>query len=198
MSESFTDLIRRIRQGDSEAASSLFQRNQGGLRAYVRLKSGDMIRARESCSDLVQSVFREVLKDVGGFQGEDEATFRHWLYKVALHKITDRLDYYHAARRDARLEVGSDDVSDRALLSSYDWIRSPSRVATTREEIERIERAFDRLPDDYRNIIIEIRFLGRTAAEVGSDTGRSEEAVRQVLSRARARLALLMEADRSN
>ena len=33
------------------------------LRAFIRLRTNQAIRARESCSDLVQSVCREVLEE---------------------------------------------------------------------------------------------------------------------------------------
>ena len=52
---------------------------------------GPQLRAKESASDLVQSVCREVLGRLDRFQHGGEAGFRHWLYATALRKVRDLL-----------------------------------------------------------------------------------------------------------
>jgi DNA-directed RNA polymerase specialized sigma24 family protein len=60
-------------------------------------------------------------------------------------------------------------------------------------EVERIERALDELPDEYREGIAKSCLAGLPHSEVAADMGRSEVAVRKLLSRPRARLAVLLE-----
>ena len=59
-------------------------------------------------------------------------------------------------------------------------------------EIARIEAAFDGLPDEYRDVIVEACVLGKPHREIAGAMNRSEQAVRSLLQRARARLALLL------
>jgi len=60
------------------------------------------------------------------------------------------------------------------------------------EEIERVEAAFDKLSDDYRQVILLSRIVGLSHREVAREMGRNEAAVRKLLSRALARLLLLL------
>ena len=62
-----------------------------------------------------------------------------------------------------------------------------------REELERIESAFDRLPEEYREVITLARIAGLSRAEIAERMGRREGAVRTLLSRALARLAELLD-----
>ena len=50
-------LLQRARAGEPGAIRELLCRHEGVLRTYVRLHTDPVLRARESCSDMVQSVF---------------------------------------------------------------------------------------------------------------------------------------------
>jgi RNA polymerase sigma factor (sigma-70 family) len=58
-----------------------------------------------------------------------------------------------------------------------------------REEIEHVERAFDRLEEEQREVITLAHVAGLTRAEIAERLGKSEGAVRTMLSRALADLA---------
>lgn len=188
----FGGLIERARGGDRDALESLLARHLQGLRAYVRLHSGRELRAVESQSDLVQSVCREVLHSLGGARCADEPSFRQWLYSIARHKILGKVDYHRAQKRDVRRLAGAD---DGALLAAYGTFCSPSQEASQREQVAAVEAAFDELSEDHRQVILEICVLGRSHREVAAEMGRSEEALRQLLVRARARLAMLLRTE---
>ena len=61
------------------------------------------------------------------------------------------------------------------------------------EQAERIERAFQGLPPDYREVILLSRIVGLSRAEAAREMGRSESAVRNLLHRALAQLAQAVE-----
>ena len=190
------DWIERARAGDATALDELLSRYLPGLRGFVRLHSGRLVRAREESSDLVQSVCLEVLRKVDRFQHGDEAGFRRWLYVTALRKIQNRHRFYVADKRDAAREVAVDaDERDAQLLRGYASLATPSRELVAREEVHRIEAAFDRLSEEHREVILLARILGLPRAEIGERMGRSEGAVRTLLFRATARLAELLDED---
>lgn len=194
--QDFRARLQRAKQGDREAIDALLSDHLGGLRAFVRLKCGRVLRQRESCSDLVQTVFRSVLEGLGEADCEDERSFRSWLYTVAYRRIVNRVEFHTAQMRDADREVEWHDERGHAgLLSAYGDLSTPSRHAAVREEVARLEEAMDRLSDEYREVIIEACLLRRSRAEIAEATGRSEVAVRKLLSRARARLALELRRD---
>jgi RNA polymerase sigma-70 factor (ECF subfamily) len=187
-------LAHRAAGGDARAVEALIERYLPDLRAFVRLRAGAVVRAREESSDLVQSTCREVLEHIDRFQFPSEAAFKQWLYTTALRKIINRRDFYVAQKRDALREVPIGDASDanEELLRAYRSFSSPSRRAMVREEVERIERAFETLPDEYREVITLAHVVGLSRAEIAQQMQKSEGAVRVLLHRALAKVSSLL------
>ncbi|MCB9898617.1 MAG: sigma-70 family RNA polymerase sigma factor [Planctomycetes bacterium] len=189
-------LVERAAGGDRAALDALLERHLPGLRAYLRLRSGPVLRAKESCSDLAQSVCRDVLENLDTFRFPGEAAFRAWLYTTAMRKVADRAEYWRAAKRDAQREAlpesqrNTHSESDELrLLDCYRELCTPSQHAMGREALERIERGFERLPDDYREVIVLARLAGMSRKEIAEQMGRTEAAIRNLLPRALAQLA---------
>jgi RNA polymerase sigma-70 factor (ECF subfamily) len=186
------ELVRRLCAGDREALDVLLRRHLPALRGYVRLHSDRVLRAREASTDLVQSVCREILEHLDRFEHPSENAFKHWLYATALRKVQNKSEYYRAQKRDAALELRIGERGDGELSACYATLSSPSGALMAREELEQLESAFDRLPEEYREVLVLARIVGLSRAEIGERMGRSEGAVRALLFRAQARLAALM------
>lgn len=196
MDEDVGRLAERAAGGDRAALERLLELYLPELRAFVRLRTGPVVRARESSSDIVQSVCREVIQHADRFQFPSEVAFKQWLYTTALRKIVNRKDFYLAQKRDAQREVhfadGDDSTSDQQLFDCYRSFVSPSRQAMVREEVERVEQAFEGLPDEYREVITLAHVVGLSRAEIAEQMGKSEGAVRVLLHRALARVSTLL------
>jgi RNA polymerase sigma factor (sigma-70 family) len=175
---------------DPAAVEALLVRHLPGLKAWLRLRMGPVLRARESPEDLVQSVAREVLAGLPGFQWRGEAAFRHWLYLKAQHKLVDKARFLGAERRSPAREhqPPSDDADD--VLAGLTISETPSRVLNSREEISRIERAFAELPADYQEAISLKRLCAMDYADIAARMQRSEGAARNLVHRGLGRLAL--------
>jgi RNA polymerase sigma-70 factor, ECF subfamily len=166
----------------------------------VRLRAGPQLRARESNSDLVQSVCREILEHAERFKYPSEGAFKHWLFTTAQRKIQHRHEYWTAQKRGAAgemsLDAGSNSSGSSAspdLMSRYRRFSTPSGVASLREEVERVESAFDRLTEEHREVISLAYLTGLSRAEIAERMQRSEGAVRVLLHRALARLSGLLQ-----
>ena len=183
-------LLRASSAGDRTALEELLVRHYALVRAFVRLRLDPATRQRESVSDLVQSICREVLGRADRFDYRGEAAFRAWLCEAALHKIRDRRDYHRAQRRDpAREMAAATDAGWSDLAAVYRTTIDPVGRLLRIEEMEQLERAFDDLPDDQREALTLRSLCGAGYAEIAARTGRSEDATRKLVSRARARLA---------
>lgn len=193
MSEDSVRLAERAADGDRGALDELVVRHVDGLRAFVRLRVGPELRARESSSDLVQSVCREVLQDAQRFRHPSESAFKSWLFTTALRKIADRAEHWRTLKRDTGREQRlASQGHDDALLGFYHSISTPSQHAVASEERERIERAFEELSEEQREVIVLARVAGLSRGEIAEQTGRSEGSVRVLLHRALARLSDLL------
>jgi RNA polymerase sigma-70 factor (ECF subfamily) len=190
-------LIEGATRGDAVAVEALLERYLPGLEAFVRLRQGRMLKAKESAVDIVQSVCREILEHMERYQYRGEAQFKHWLYTTALRKLSNRVEYYRAQKRDAGREVAlaatggatQTHVSPGEVLQQYHFIGTPSQALQAREEMERIEVAFEKLTEEHREVILLSRMIGLTHREIAEVQGKTEGAVRVTLSRALAKLA---------
>ncbi|MCA8948952.1 MAG: sigma-70 family RNA polymerase sigma factor [Planctomycetes bacterium] len=169
-------------------AAELLNRYLPGLRGFLRLRAGRLLLEKESCSDLAQSVCHDVLVNAGKLQFDSEEGFRKWLFTTAMRKIADRYEYYLAAKRDVNREhvPQSDGVAD--TLRAYAGFFTPSQHAAAREELTRVEAAFQRLSHEQQDVILMAKMMGLSRAQIAAETGRTEVGVRTLLSRALARL----------
>ena len=191
------DLVRAAQRGDTMAQDALLRQHLGSLRTFVRLRSDRQLRLRESESDIVQSICREVLSDLDGFEYRDAAGFRSWLFTLALNKVREKGRFHQAERRSNRREDGSLD-GDSALRAHYASFFTPSQHAMAREVEAEFEAAFDQLSEDHREVIVQSRILSLPHREIARNTGRSEVAVRSLLSRALVALSAEMERRRKH
>ncbi len=177
-------LVEGASRGDDASVAALLERYLPGVRAFIRLRAGPVLRARESASDLAQSVCREVLTHLERYQYRGEAEFRHWLFTTALRKIANRRQHWATQKRATDRERHGDADDERSLSQCYAAIATPSRHAASREELARVEAAFDHLSEDHREVILLARVVGLSHREIAARLERSEGAVRVLLHRA--------------
>lgn len=194
MNDSTGPLVDRASRGEADAIETLLRENLPRLEVFVRLRSGKLIRSRESSSDIVQSVCREVLESMGRMEYRGAAQFRGWLFTAAARKIADRAQYYQAEMRTPAREVsGEPDQENGEVRAAFARIATPSQILGEREGIERIERAFATLSEEKREVILLARVAGMTSAEIAERTGETDVAIRSRLRRALAELAMALD-----
>src|SRR5262245_53653184 len=120
-------LVAAAQDGDGGAADLLLRRYLPVLRAFVRLRSDNLIRARESTSDLVQTACRQALANLGQFEWRSEGSFRNWLFAMALNKIHNHRNVLLAHKRDVRREIAGTAAAD-ALAQAYGTVLSAPQL----------------------------------------------------------------------
>jgi len=192
------ELYESASRGHGPAIDRLLERFLPDLAAYVRRHAGRLAVARESCSDLVQSICRDLFEHLGDgrFECRGEGPFRQWLYRAALLRIHARRRYHGAERRDPARERPTD-----ALEATNDATAgpafTPSAIVAGQEELERLQRAIEGLPERYAAILELVQVDGLSHARAAERLGLSESHSRVLLARARARLASLLHQDES-
>jgi RNA polymerase sigma-70 factor, ECF subfamily len=186
-------LHERSSKGDKPALKVLLDRHMDDLHAFVRLKIPRFLREQESVSDVVQSVCCEILGRPERFCYQGEGQFRNWLYGAVLHKIRDHERFFRRDKRDVRRRVSLEDSAQAGLLNTYSGLCSPSRQAVTRECLERIEKAFDELGEDQRELILLAKIVKLPQKEIAEQLGIKPSYVRVLLHRALSRLAVVID-----
>lgn len=179
-------LLERAKHGDREAQDDLFRRHMDCVHAWVRLKRSPLAASRESAMDVVQSVFREAIVDLPKFEWNGKRSFRNWLLTYADNKMRNRERFHRAERRHPDRE------RDARLSHVYASVATPLRTTDAREQVEEFERAFFRLADPEREIILLARIEELSHAQIAERLGVTETNSRKMLSRAMVRLASFM------
>ena len=181
-------LVAAAADGDPSALHLLLQAYLPRIRAYVRLRAGPALLSHESRSDLVQSICRDLLENARRLHSTDLAGFDRWLFTTAHRKLADRTALWGAQKRDPGRELA--DVEADQVLGACREIVTPSREASGREDLARLEAALRELPEERREVILLAKVLGLSRREIGVRLGRSEAAVRVLLTRSLADLAV--------
>jgi RNA polymerase sigma-70 factor, ECF subfamily len=166
---------------DPDALEALLAAQLPALRAFVSRRADRLLLSKESRSDLVQSVCREIVEHAARYEHRGEDSFRRWLQRTAERKIIDRYRYYTADKRDAGREAAPD---AQAVLDARSGGPSPSQNAVAAEQAERLRRALAALPPHYGDVIRLARLEALPLAEVAARLGRTEDAARNLLFRA--------------
>ncbi len=194
-------LLEKARRSDGEARGLLLEHYRGYLMLLARLEIGRKLQGKADPADLVQDTFLEAHRGFPRFQGSSEAEFLAWLRQIFAHRLAKLLRrYLGTQRRNVRLErelAVEVDQSSRLLdqgllvLSS-----SPSQKTRRREQAALLAEALQRLPEDYREVLILRHLEEQSFPEVARRMGRSVEAVKKLWGRAVPRLREVLGEER--
>lgn len=182
-----THLIARLRAGDAEALEILMGRYSA--RVY-RLAFG-ITRSDADAEEVVQDVFLSLFRKIGTF--EERSALGTWIYRVTANaalikrrgkraELEVHLEDYLPAFRDDGHRDG-----DRDFLLA-DWSQQPDDVLLGVETRAVLTRALERLPDDYRVVVLLRDLEGLSNEEAAEVLGESVASVKSRLHRARMAL----------
>ncbi len=165
-------LVGRAQAGDRGAFGELSARYRQRLEALVETRMGKEVRATMDVEDIVQETFARALQSMEKYQFQGDESFLRWLGGIAEHLIVKAA---WRAKRQKPLEL----KDDRPASGT-----SPSRGLRRDERFERLLKAIDGLPPDYRQVLRLARIEGLKHEEIAERMGRSHAAVRQLVVRA--------------
>jgi RNA polymerase sigma-70 factor (ECF subfamily) len=187
------ELLAQARAGEAAALGQLLGRYRNYLTLLARQQIGPRLQGKVDASDLVQETFLAAHRNFVLFRGSGERELVGWLRQILVTQLALHVRrYLGTQRRDARLEQQLADaleqssaVLDRGLV---DPASSPSQRAARRERVVLLADALERLPADYRAVIVWRHLDGLPFADVAQRMGRSVESVKSLWARALARL----------
>jgi RNA polymerase sigma-70 factor (ECF subfamily) len=184
------------RAGSPEALGQALQACRDYLLQIAQRELGPDLQAKGGASDLVQETVLDALRDFAHFQGNTEAELLQWLRRLLLNNLADfARQYRDTAKRQIGQEVqleGGDSSAERGggLAAA---LPSPSGEAMAHEQVEAIRRAVERLPDDYRRVIVLRYQEERSFEEIGDLLDLTANAARKLLLRAVQRVQRELE-----
>src|SRR5580698_3638726 len=102
-----THLIERLRTGDRQALTDLFQRNRDRLRRLVELRMDARLQGRLDASDVLQDAFLDAAARVDGYLQKPDLPAYLWLRLV----VGERLAICHRRHLGAKMRNAGQEVS---------------------------------------------------------------------------------------
>lgn len=162
--------LARDARANPAAFAELYQRHVRRVYRYLLVRAGGV----QDAQDLTAQVFTTALKNLDSYRGD--GPFAAWLMRIA-HNAA--VDFYRTRRAELPLE---------AFMEMPAVELSPDELVSQRLQLADILSALDELADDRAEVLRLRIFGGLSTAETAAVMGRSEAAVKMLLSRALADL----------
>ena len=192
-------LVEKLRGGDRQALTDLFQRHRDRLRRMVELRMDPRLQSRVDASDVLQDAFLDVAARLDSYlQGSELSAFL-WLRLV----VGERLSICHRRHLGTRMRDAGQEVSlyrdplpqaSSAALASMllGRLTSPSRAALRAERVLQVQEALNELDPLDREVVALRHFEQLSRAETAQVLGISEEAGAKRYIRALKRLKAVL------
>ncbi|NIP25506.1 MAG: sigma-70 family RNA polymerase sigma factor [Phycisphaerae bacterium] len=149
---------------------------------------------KEEAEDVTQEVFVKVNKGLEGFKGE--SSLSTWIYKIATNAALDKIHSrsFQEGTKRVSLEAPGDDAEAENKGICMETSLTAEREAIRNEMNECIREFVDKLPENYRTVIILSELKDLKNQDIADVLGVSLDTVKIRLHRARARLKEEFEA----
>lgn len=191
-------LLACARAGDQAALGTLLELYRPYLTLLARLEVGRRLQGKADPTDVVQEAFLEAARHFPVFRGESEPELAAWLRQILATSLARLMRRYLGTQaRDVRLERDLADDLDRSSAAVPVGLvapqSSPSQRASRREQTVILAEALDRIPVDYREVLVLRHLEGLSFPEVAERMNRSVDSVQKLWVRALPKLRQALE-----
>lgn len=172
-------LLRRFQRGSDDAATQIYLRYAGRIRALASARCAGELARRMDAEDVVQSVFRSFFQ--AAKRGHYDVPAGEELWKIllvtALNKMRSKRAFHRAAKRDVRLTPNGMEIQGAAHCSKQDDAHFHFLQMV-------VDEALQKMPAPHARMV-ELRIQGYQIAQIVEQTGRSKRSVERILQEAR-------------
>lgn len=184
--EEVRDFLRRIHEGDEDAARDLLLKYEAEVRLVVRRQLPRLLRSRFDSLDFLQSVWGSFFHRVRTTPTEfdDGRHLVAFLARAAKNKVIDEYRRAGSQKGDMRRE--------EPLWSEGDRPKDVAAQIETASQVAEAKEAFVMLRDlvpEERRALLELKAAGLSSREIGQRLGISERTVQRVLEDLRRKVA---------
>jgi len=182
----------------SSQSADWLVRYQPWLKLLARLEIDSRFLGKFSASDAVQQTMMEAWRGQDAFRGHTEAERQAWLRGILAHQLAHLARHYAGTKkrnvsRELSIDQSVAQSAQRLQNMLVDQQTSPSAAVAEQEQQVKLAELLDRLPPDYREVIILRNLEDLPHSEIAERMNRSEGAVRMLWLRALAQLRQELE-----
>lgn len=174
---------------DEEVRDSQWAHYQSWLRLHARLQIDKHFQGKFDESDIAQQTVIEAWRSQSNFRGSSERERLAWLRQILANVLGhEKRRYQGTQKRDLRREQSLEKSISQSSMMLGAIIpaeqTSPSQIVQQRESEALVAEALERLPADYREVIIQRNLQGKSHEEIAKSLGRTTAAARMLWIRA--------------
>ena len=192
-------LVQQVKNRDPESLAMFIEQNRGQLAGFIRSITSDRLLSVVELDDLIQDVAATALTSLETAPLDEYEPFQ-WLQQIARRRVVDAHRFhFDAKRRDAgrqqsihaQNEGGSDAPGLEQLLAAS--MTSPSAAMSQDIRLVRMQQAIGELSEEQRTVV-RMRYVdGLTSKKIAEAIGKTDVAIRVLLSRSMRQLEKLLE-----
>ncbi len=193
MSNPTDDLVERVANGDAEALAEFLVARRGALLSFIEHRLGAALRSKIEPDDIFQETSAEAVRSLpeAPLTGRDPFG---WLCQIAERRIIDaHRRFFGSQKRNAARERALDvprpgDERGGLIDMLIASMTSASQAFSRDQRQQRLLNAMETLSSEQRDAL-RLRYLeGRSSKEIGAQLGKSDGAVRVLLTRSLQKL----------
>lgn len=191
------ELLERIRRRETPALIEYLEANRGPLLGFIRKSLSDALARKVEPDDILQEATLSAIQALPQFDLTDRDPFG-WVCQQIERRIIDaHRRYVGAQKRSTGKEVGLSAGGDADAGGLIDMLAAsmttPSQAFSRDQKEFKLQVALQSLPEDSREAL-RLRYVeGLPSKEIAERLGRTDGAVRVLLTRSLAKLQALLE-----
>jgi RNA polymerase sigma-70 factor (ECF subfamily) len=180
--------VSRLRAGDDAAYEELVRTHGARMLAVARR----FLRVEEDARDAVQDAFISAFRAIDRFEGGSRLST--WLHRIVVNAALMKL-----RSRQRKPETSIEELLPHFLEDGHfaeppaEWQQPADRALERQETREQVREAIDRLPENYRTVLLLRDIEGLDTAESAAALGITPNAAKIRLHRARQALRELLD-----
>jgi RNA polymerase sigma-70 factor (ECF subfamily) len=183
----FDELVARLRAGDEDAATAIFNRYVRRLVGLARTRLDPLTRQKVDPEDVANSALGSFFRAYaeGRFELDGWDSLWEVLLVITLRKCGRRVEYFRAKRRNAAQEVpAGTDEEDVLAWAAIAHEPTPEEAAMLSETVEQVMQG---LHERERPILV-LALQGYSLLEISEQVRRTERTVYRVMRRIKDKL----------
>ncbi|MCP4007450.1 MAG: sigma-70 family RNA polymerase sigma factor [bacterium] len=183
-----SEFLRQLQAGDGAAFETLVRTHGGRMFAVAQR----LLRNDADAQDALQDAFLSAFRSIDRFKGDSRLST--WLHRIVVNTALMRI-----RSRKRRPETSIEELMPRFLENGHfsdepiEWRRSNRDLLESQETREQVRAMIDRLPDDYRTVLLMRDIEGFDTKETAELLGVTPNAAKIRLHRARIALRTLLD-----
>jgi len=169
-------LVERLRSGDRSAFSVLYDRYFRRVYSFLDRR----LPTRADTEETTQEVFVALFSSIESFRGE--APFAAWVFGITRRTLAARFK----RKQHPTVSLPETETDGNGEWTSYDLGGDPLAAYECQERLHRLGRAMEReLSPEQRELVWMHHLQSRSIQDIATHLGKSEDAVKSNLYRAR-------------